>query len=171
MLDTANHRTPVIPPRDPNVTDERTRLRLGGQNLAFYRLLARRDRVTNAELAKLALKYTSRISDLRDIGCIITCDPVHGRDGVFAYTMRDPAWSPRPGYSVTAHQDTREIKAVRTDRRGRVWVIYTRPRTLGVIRCLLGSWRRWATPIARPDIGAGAQRAASKSSPRRRSAR
>jgi hypothetical protein len=39
---------------------------------------------TNAELAKIALKYTSRISDLRDLGHDIRCQQ-EGADGLYRY--------------------------------------------------------------------------------------
>ena len=49
------------------------RKRLSGQCMDMLRML-RRGRVTNSELAKISLKYTGRISDLRkavyDIRCV-----------------------------------------------------------------------------------------------------
>lgn len=39
---------------------------------------------TNAELSYIALKYTSRISDLRDMGCDIRCYS-EGGNGVYRY--------------------------------------------------------------------------------------
>ena len=40
--------------------------------------------VLNAELAKIALKYTSRISDLRDLGHDIRCQQ-EGNGGLYRY--------------------------------------------------------------------------------------
>lgn len=40
--------------------------------------------VTNAELSRIALKYTSRISDLRDSGHDIRCQ-AEGNNGVYRY--------------------------------------------------------------------------------------
>ena len=66
-------RTPqkVIPPRDPSVTPEEAP-RLTGQNAAVF-LRLRRGPATNKELSAIALKYTSRISDLRERGFVIEC--------------------------------------------------------------------------------------------------
>lgn len=69
---------------------EQDRDRLSAQCRA---ILARLERgaATNAELAGMALKYTSRVSDLRAVGYVIDCDRVEGgltryrlvgRDGV-----------------------------------------------------------------------------------------
>lgn len=65
-----------IVPRDPNV-DSRDTGRLSGQNIA---ILARLERgpAYNDELAAIALKYTSRISDLRAAGHKVTCKRVGG---------------------------------------------------------------------------------------------
>jgi hypothetical protein len=43
--------------------------------------------VTNAELACIALKYTSRISDLRDLGWRILCTCEDASRGVFRYHL------------------------------------------------------------------------------------
>jgi hypothetical protein len=43
--------------------------------------------VTNAELACIALKYTSRISDLRDAGWRILCTCEDATKGVFRYHL------------------------------------------------------------------------------------
>lgn len=55
-----------IEPVDPNV-DDSDRPRLRGQSAAILARL-RRGPATNADLAQLALKYTSRISDCRAAG-------------------------------------------------------------------------------------------------------
>ena len=59
----------ATPPIDPHVEAEEVP-RLSGQNaaiLALFRAAPRR-RVTNLKLAQIALKYTSRVSDLRAAG-------------------------------------------------------------------------------------------------------
>ena len=53
-------------PTDPHVAAEEAP-RLTGQNLAILQRL-QRGPATNVELARIALKYTSRISDLRKAG-------------------------------------------------------------------------------------------------------
>jgi hypothetical protein len=60
-------------PRDPNVTEPRERRRLKGQNAAILDRL-RQGPATNRELVGMSLKYTSRVSDLRERGCVIHCD-------------------------------------------------------------------------------------------------
>ena len=61
--------------------------RLRGQCLAIYDRL-RRGPATNVELAAISLKYTSRVSDLRDNGFVITC--VRGEGGLTTYTLGAP---------------------------------------------------------------------------------
>ncbi len=60
-----------IPTTDPNVAAPDHK-RLAGQNLAILNRL-RQGPATNRELAGLALKYTSRLSDIRAAGFAITC--------------------------------------------------------------------------------------------------
>ena len=61
----------TIPPRDPSVPAAAAP-RLSAQSLAILERL-RRGRATNAELAGIALKYTSRTSDLRAAGYDVRC--------------------------------------------------------------------------------------------------
>lgn len=49
----------------------------------------RRGPATNAELAGLSLKYTSRLSDLRANGFVIKCTPVDIKAGVFRYELAE----------------------------------------------------------------------------------
>ena len=58
--------------------------RLTGQNEAILARL-RRGSVTNKELSKIALKYTSRISDLREHGYTIDCR--RGKGGMHTYKL------------------------------------------------------------------------------------
>jgi hypothetical protein len=73
------------PPRDPHVQrgDER---RLSGQNATILHLL-RQGSCTNVELARVSLKYTSRISDLRAAGHRIVCR--RGDGGCNVYTLEE----------------------------------------------------------------------------------
>ncbi len=137
----------AIPPRDPRVTDRREAQRLSTQCVKMIRLLQSRARVPNRELARMALKYTSRISDLRDAGYLVVCTPDPVEDGLTWYSLRDPRWEPSKGYHVHAQGESRTVCAVRRDDRGRRWVIYKTPARLGVTRVLLSSWRAWATAI------------------------
>ena len=72
--------------------EAKTRRPLRGQNATIYRLLADRPR-TNGELSRYSLKYTSRISDIRNWldlngGGSIECKKISG--GTTLYTMRRP---------------------------------------------------------------------------------
>lgn len=69
-----------LPPTDPNVRPADVK-RLTGQNAAVLARL-RAGPATNAELAAIALKYTSRISDLRRAGFTVIED-----DGT--YTLKE----------------------------------------------------------------------------------
>ena len=69
-----------LPPTDPNVRPADVK-RLTGQNAAVLARL-RAGPATNAELAGIALKYTSRISDLRKAGFTVIED-----DGT--YTLKE----------------------------------------------------------------------------------
>jgi hypothetical protein len=63
-----------------------TRRRLSRQcRLILARLRA--GPATNAELAQIALKYTSRISDIRDNGYVIRC--TRGRGGLTVYRLEE----------------------------------------------------------------------------------
>ena len=69
-----------LPPTDPNVRPADVK-RLTGQNAAVLSRL-RAGPATNAELAAIALKYTSRVSDLRKAGFTVIED-----DGT--YTLKE----------------------------------------------------------------------------------
>lgn len=73
----------AIAPSDPSVNDE-DKPRLTGQNNAILMALKSGPQ-TNIELAAIALKYTSRISDLRAAGHRITNE--RGVNGVTTYTL------------------------------------------------------------------------------------
>lgn len=62
---------PKLTPRDRKVSTSEAP-RLVGQNLQILELL-KQGPVTNTELVKIALKYTSRLSDLRAAGYVIEC--------------------------------------------------------------------------------------------------
>lgn len=62
------------------------RKRLSGQNAAVLARL-RQGPATNAELAGISLKYTSRISDLRDAGFVIRSVRVGG--GTWRYSIQE----------------------------------------------------------------------------------
>jgi len=72
-----------LPATDPNC-DARDMVRLAGQNAAILERL-RTAAATNAELAGISLKYTSRISDLRKAGFTIRC--VRGEGGANWYRL------------------------------------------------------------------------------------
>jgi hypothetical protein len=81
------HDVPLgLAPTDPHIAHQdvpRTR----GQNLAILTRL-RQGPATNVELAGLALKYTSRLSDLRANGHTIQADArVPGDGGVVTYRL------------------------------------------------------------------------------------
>jgi hypothetical protein len=69
-----------LQPRDSFVTDPTELRRLTGQSAAILARL-KQGPATARELSALALKYTGRISDLREAGYVITCedDPVTGK--------------------------------------------------------------------------------------------
>lgn len=75
-----------IKPSDPAVEDGPETIRLTGQN---GRILARlrQGPATNDELARLARKYTSRISDLRKDGHVITCTDQDRVTGISTYRL------------------------------------------------------------------------------------
>jgi hypothetical protein len=72
-----------IAPRDPHASPTDIP-RLSGQNALILDMLRARPR-TNDELAAVSRKYTSRISDLRAAGHVITARRVAG--GLFEYTL------------------------------------------------------------------------------------
>lgn len=76
----------VLLPRDSHVAEPSEVVRLSGQNQAILERL-RRGPCTNVELAKLSLKYTSRISDLRAAGFTITAD--RKPKGLTIYTLEE----------------------------------------------------------------------------------
>ena len=62
------------------------RPRLSRQCEAILALLRQQSR-TNRELADVALKYTSRLSDLRAAGYVIDCERIG--EGLTRYTLRN----------------------------------------------------------------------------------
>jgi hypothetical protein len=73
------------PPTDPHVVADDEQ-RLTGQNRTILYMLRQRPH-TNDELSEIALKYSSRISDLRAAGYTITATRQKG--GVFIYTLEE----------------------------------------------------------------------------------
>jgi hypothetical protein len=71
------------PPATTLTPTDRTRLNAQSQKI-LERL--RQGPVMNVELAGIALKYTSRISDLRKLGHTIACTRIGG--GATLYTLR-----------------------------------------------------------------------------------
>ena len=71
-------------PTDPHVQTEDVP-RLTGQNLAILQRLFSGS-ATNRELAVISLKYTSRISDIRDAGYIVECERLKG--GLSVYRLK-----------------------------------------------------------------------------------
>ena len=78
-------RTPIPPPRDPHAHPADVS-RLTGQNAAILARL-RCGPATNVELAGIALKYTSRVSDLRKAGYRVECE--RGVGGVTVYQLME----------------------------------------------------------------------------------
>jgi hypothetical protein len=77
----------AIPPRDPKVTAAEAP-RLSGQNAAILARL-RRGVATNKELAGIALKYTSRLSDLRKAGYAVSVVSHDHETGVVVYRLEE----------------------------------------------------------------------------------
>ena len=77
-----SERVPTFEPTDPHV-EPRDASRLRGQNARVLARL-RRGPASNAELAAISLKYTSRISDLRKAGFRILCKR---GDGLNVYVL------------------------------------------------------------------------------------
>lgn len=69
----------------PNL-ERRDQKRLTGQNARILEMLRERPR-TNAELAAVSLKYTSRCSDLRKAGYRLVCARMN--DGLTVYTLEN----------------------------------------------------------------------------------
>lgn len=74
---------PMIAPTDPNVMHSDVK-RLTGQNAAILDRL-KKGPATNSELSGIALKYTSRLSDVRAAGFNIIGIPREG--GVWVYHL------------------------------------------------------------------------------------
>jgi hypothetical protein len=83
-----------LAPCDPHL-DERDKPRLSGQCETILRLLEAGPR-TNAELAAVSLKYTSRISDIRAAGYGVTCQRLEG--GVTLYRLGGRTDGTKPNY-------------------------------------------------------------------------
>lgn len=73
-----------LAPRDSHVIEATETRRLAGQNGVILARL-QRGPCTNVELAKLSLKYTSRISDLRKAG--YTIDAKRMPKGLTIYSL------------------------------------------------------------------------------------
>jgi len=73
----------VLETKDPHVATGNAP-RLTGQNRAILARL-RCGSATNKELSRIALKYTSRISDLREHGYTIACR--RGEGGIHTYIL------------------------------------------------------------------------------------
>jgi hypothetical protein len=69
--------TASVPPVDSHVLEPGEIRRLAGQNLRILERL-QRGAATNKGLSRLSLKYTSRVSDLRKAGYVITAYQCHG---------------------------------------------------------------------------------------------
>jgi len=66
---------------------DRSRTSAASQRQAILDRL-RRGPATTVELAAIALKYTGRVSELRQAGHVITATPIEG--GVYRYTLVEP---------------------------------------------------------------------------------
>lgn len=75
-----------IEPCDPNVVHQQEVRRLTGQNAAILKRL-RLGPADNVELAGMALKYTSRISDLRAAGHRVEIIQRNSANGVNVYKL------------------------------------------------------------------------------------
>lgn len=74
---------------DSSLSNEE-RPRLGAQNQAILTRL-RQGPATNTELAEIALKYSSRISDLRKAGYNVVCASYSRKTGIAVYELRGAA--------------------------------------------------------------------------------
>lgn len=79
--------TTTILPRDPNVVEPGEARRLSRQSAAILAMLERGP-VTNKEMSALALKYTSRISDLRAVGYVIEVTSRDRDSGEVTYELK-----------------------------------------------------------------------------------
>lgn len=79
----------VSPTASASVPDPVERRRLGGQSASILALLERGP-VTNVSLSQIALKYTSRISDLRKAGHKIEAFDRDTATGVVWYRLMNP---------------------------------------------------------------------------------
>jgi hypothetical protein len=85
----------AVVPRDPNVAGIAEKRRLSGQNAAILARL-RQGPATNAELAAISLKYTSRNSDLRRAGYPVEVISRDRKTGVVVYALiSDPDVDPQ----------------------------------------------------------------------------
>ncbi len=73
-------------PCDPTIPHE-ARRRLSRQCRAILERL-RAGPALNSELVGYAMKYTSRVSDIRKAGFVIDCEIVDQKAGLFRYTLR-----------------------------------------------------------------------------------
>lgn len=82
---------PVVPSAQKSLTFEDSEA-LKGHCEEIIGLLKKRRSAgcTNAELAEISLKYTSRISDLRAAGWRISCNRVSGR--TYKYMLSPEMW-------------------------------------------------------------------------------
>lgn len=76
---------PAFSPCDPTVPAE-ARPRLSRQCRAIVDRLAQGPAL-NTELASIALKYTSRLSDIRKAGYEIRCTTIDARAGLYRYEL------------------------------------------------------------------------------------
>lgn len=79
--------SPRIVPTDPNVVPAESP-RLTGQNLKILQRL-RQGQASNKELSQIALKYTSRISDLRKFGFDVVVVNRDYETGLTFYALRE----------------------------------------------------------------------------------
>lgn len=75
-------------PCDHTVVEEE-KPRLAGQCAEILELLQSKARVTNKEMAIISLKYTSRVSDLRKAGHVITCVDRDHKTGECGYELEE----------------------------------------------------------------------------------
>jgi hypothetical protein len=66
--------------------------RFGGQCEVILSMLRDRGRISNRDLASVALKYSSRITDLRNAGHNIVCVDHDKKTGLAHYELRDEIW-------------------------------------------------------------------------------
>ena len=77
----------TLMPRDTHVTHPAEIARLGGHNLKILERL-QRGPATNRELAAISLKYTARVSDLREAGYDVRCVAQDRKSGFALYELR-----------------------------------------------------------------------------------